>query len=85
MVGLESAMQLEGAMVELPEVICTDSQVALATLEDGAGAQTTALGADVWLLFVRVTESGRHVYLQWVPAHCGQTGNERKDMLAKEA
>ena len=84
-VGLESVMQLEGTPVNLPVVICTDSRVALATLEDGARAQTTALGTGVWLLLVTVAETGRHVYLQWVPAHCRQTGNERTDMLAKEA
>ena len=61
--SLESVIRLEGALVELSVVICTDSQAALVTMKNGAGAQTTALGADVWRLLVTVTETGRHVYL----------------------
>ena len=84
-VALESVLQLEGDPAKLPVIICTDSQAALATLEAGAGAQTTALGADVWRLLLAATRGERRAYLQWVPAHCGLTGNEKADVLAKEA
>lgn len=45
---IESVLQLEGDLAVMPLVICTHSQAALATLEAGAGAQTTVLGAAVW-------------------------------------
>ena len=42
------------------------------------------LGAAIWRLLT-ITEGGRHIHLQWIPAHCGLPGNEKADMLAKEA
>ena len=70
---------------DLPLVVCSDSQAALATLASGAGAQTTALGAALWDLLLELSAGGRRVHLQWVPAHCGLPGNETADRLAKEA
>ena len=70
---------------DLPLVVCSDSQAALATLASGAGAQTTALGAALWDLLLELSAGGRRVHLQWVPAHCGPPGNETADRLAKEA
>ena len=70
---------------DLPLVVCSDSQAALATLASGAGAQTTALGAALWDLLLELSAGGRRVHLQWVPAHCGLPGNETADWLAKEA
>ena len=84
-VALESVTQLEGTPAKLPAVvICIDSQAALATLEGGAGAQTMALGAEVWRFLLVATETERHVYLQWVPAHCSLPGDEKAEVLAKE-
>ena len=54
---------------DLPPVVCSDSQAALATLASGAGAQTTALGAALWDLLLELSAGGRQVHLQWVPAH----------------
>ena len=34
--------------------------------------------------YVAATETGRHIHLQWVPAHCSLPGNEKADVLAKE-
>ena len=83
-VALEKILQL-GEVEEKPVVMCTDSQAAIATLASGAGAQNTALGADVWRLLLAATEKGRDLYVQWVPAHCGLPKNDQADGLAKEA
>ena len=39
---------------DLPLVVCSDSQAALATFASGAGAQTTALGAALWDLLLEL-------------------------------
>ncbi|KAF0307222.1 Retrovirus-related Pol polyprotein from type-1 retrotransposable element R1 4 [Amphibalanus amphitrite] len=83
--ALEMLLQLEGGLAESPVIVCADSQAALATLASGAGSQTTALGAAVWRLLLALTDGGRRVFMQWIPAHCGIPGNERADVLAKEA
>ncbi|XP_043218008.1 uncharacterized protein LOC122379678 [Amphibalanus amphitrite] len=78
-------LRLEGGLAESPVIVCADSQAALATLASGAGSQATALGAAVWRLLLALTDGGRRVFMQWIPAHCGIPGNERADVLAKEA
>lgn len=71
---------------EDPVVLCSDSQAALATLRDGPAAQTSPLGAAIWEGLSVLAEGGsRQVHLQWVPAHCDLEGNERADLIAKEA
>ncbi|KAF0304735.1 putative RNA-directed DNA polymerase from transposon BS [Amphibalanus amphitrite] len=83
--ALEMLLRLEGGLAESPVIVCADSQAALATLASGAGSQATALGAAVWRLLLALTDGGRRVFMQWIPAHCGIPGNERADVLAKEA
>ncbi|XP_043213789.1 ribonuclease H-like [Amphibalanus amphitrite] len=83
--ALEMLLRLEGGLAESPVIVCADSQEALATLASGAGSQATALGAAVWRLLLALTDGGRRVFMQWIPAHCGIPGNERADVLAKEA
>ena len=70
---------------EDPVVICTDSQSALATLRSGPSAQQSYLGAAIWDGLLALTARGHEVHLQWVPSHCDLAGNERADVLAKEA
>ena len=81
--ALEEALQLGDDTTLL--ILCTDSRAALAMFTTGAGAQKTALGPDIWCLLLVASTGGRRLRLQWVPAHCGRTGNERADELAKEA
>ena len=70
---------------DLPIVICTDSQSALAALRGGAPAQSSPLGRDIWGSLLLLASGGRRVHLQWVPSHCELPGNEHADKLAREA
>ena len=73
------------AHTELPVVVCTDSQSALAALREGPAAQRTPLAASVWTALATLASPARRVHLQWVPSHCGIDGNERADDVAREA
>ena len=44
--------------------------------------QRSSIGADIWHHLISLAEEGP---LQWVPAHCGQPGNDCADELAEEA
>ncbi|XP_043205423.1 uncharacterized protein LOC122372368 [Amphibalanus amphitrite] len=89
MVALRTALRhlLEHpAHEDVPIVICTDSQAALAALRSGPSEQRTQLNSEVWDALTLLTREGaRRLHLQWVPSHCGLEGNERADVLAKEA
>jgi ribonuclease HI len=62
-------------------LICSDSQAALKALDRPRGAESRAVSS------VRRRLDGlyREVRLQWVPSHCGLTGNEWVDLEANRA
>ena len=68
------------AHTQLPVVICTDSQSALAALREGPMGQKTPLSASraVWGALASLAGPARRVHLQWVPSHCGVACNERR-------
>ena len=70
---------------DVPIVICTDSQSALAALRGGPSTQTTPLGCEIWAATKDLATTGRKIIFQWVPSHCELMGNERADEIAKEA
>ena len=82
--ALEAALDLTRCR-DLPVVACLDSKAALMLLAGGAAAQTSPLGVRLWSRLRQLEASAPAVHLQWVPAHCGLPGNERADVLAKEA
>ena len=43
------------------------------------------MGVSIWGALRRLSGDSRRVHLQWVPSHCGLRGNERADVIAKEA
>ena len=69
----------------LPVVVCTDSMAALARVRSGPAAQRAPVAAAIWELLRPLADRGQPVYMQWVPAHSWLQGNERADVLAREA
>lgn len=65
-------------------VILVDSQAAIQSITD-----YTLLPSELELECKQhidsLLRSGRRVVFQWIPSHCGIYGNERADILAKEA
>ena len=47
--------------------------------------ESAAVAAAIWELLRPLADRGQPVYTQWVPAHCGLSGNERADVLVREA
>ena len=64
-----------------PALICTDSMALVTALE--SGRDSDRFGVEILRSLLQGSE--RHVYLQWVPGHCGLTGNELADRAADEA
>ena len=58
---------------------------AIATIVGVPAAQTSELAADIWWKLFTIRGQGQRVHLQWMPAHCGATGDERADALAMKA
>ncbi|XP_023213469.1 uncharacterized protein LOC111616264 [Centruroides sculpturatus] len=61
-------------------IINTDSRSALDTLQQFADTNATALN-----IKQIINQSGINIKMKWIKAHSGIFGNERADLLAKEA
>ena len=85
--ALEELSSGEDYAASHPIVVCTDSSAALALLQNGPeDAQRTPVAADIfWNLLRPLADRGQPIFMHWVPAHRGLSGNERKDALAREA
>jgi ribonuclease HI len=66
-------------------VILSDSLSALNAIEDITGSSREDLVYDIVTTLTNLNYRGIDIQLAWVPAHSGIPGNERVDMLAKEA
>lgn len=62
-------------------LLFSDSRSALQAIIRG----NSQLTQDIILLLNKITTAQRTCILQWIPAHVGIDGNERADVLAKEA
>ena len=78
--ALEEIASIEDRDVSQPAVLCADSRAALALLPNGpATKKKTLVAANTWSLLRPVAETGKPIYMQRVPSHCGLPGNERVD------
>lgn len=67
-------------------IICSDSQVALTSIQSMNYKSNN--GGYIYKILIEMTaamKAGHDIALQWVPGHCGLTGNEAADCLAKKA
>lgn len=63
-------------------VILTDSASALEAIKN---MKESSIIAEIYEKLFAINSFGIDVNLEWVPAHCGLPGNERADLLAKQA
>ena len=81
-----SSLYIRAALEELSRADTrADSMAALARLRSGPAAQRAPVAAAIWELLRPLADRGQPVYTQWVPAHCGLSGNERTNVLVREA
>ena len=63
-------------------VILTDSASALEAIKN---MKESSIIVEIYEKLFAINSFGIDVNLEWVPAHCGLPGNERADLLAKQA
>ena len=65
-------------------VIFSDSLSSLQSLDHGKSCRFDITN-DIMQTYIQITHTGKHIVLEWVPAHVGITGNEMADCYAKKA
>ena len=66
-------------------VILSDSQAAISSIGNYIQPPINNYVLDSRRIIKSLTQLNKAVALQWIPAHCGITGNEAADFLAKKA
>ncbi|CAJ1053397.1 uncharacterized protein LOC119229131 [Xyrichtys novacula] len=66
-------------------VICTDSASVLASIRSFHSSSRQGLLCEILQSVTRIVQQGGQISFLWVPAHIGVEGNEKADVMAKEA
>ncbi|CAJ1057143.1 RNA-directed DNA polymerase from mobile element jockey [Xyrichtys novacula] len=66
-------------------VICTDSASVLASIRSFHSSSRQGLLYEILQSVTRIVQQGGQISFLWVPAHIGVEGNEKADVMAKEA
>ena len=81
--GVVAAMEIIASRKECKYTIFTDSKSVLQALELYDSQNPIVIKIREWLYLLE--RRGREIKFCWVPAHVGVFGNERADLLAKDA
>lgn len=85
LVAIKSALEHALTHSDKGIVIHTDSKTAIQALANPHVKDNIFLTTSVLKLMQELSGRGRSVSLNWIPSHVGIVGNERADILAKEA
>lgn len=81
--AIYKALQYTNSKQEREFIIYTDSQGAIQAISDFSS--NDELIQRIQNLYIQQQNSGKLVYLSWIPSHIGISGNEKSDLAAKTA
>lgn len=64
-------------------VILSDSRAAIIAITSQLSPKNQTI-IECWKILTHLTALKKHVVFQWIPAHCGLSGNDKADFLAKK-